>query len=131
MKAYNQVIQYEDITLDSEDLRQLIARRADMLEGRQRRKYNPTRAAEIKHLHAAYRIVNGFLLDEHSEITAKLAADDVSRVASLMGRRGGSATSEAKAEAARANGRKGGRPPNVLTPDNLRASDEYTPIKKG
>lgn len=57
MKAYNLTIKYEDVKVDADDLRHLVASRADMLAGRQRRKYDPTRAAEIKALQAAYDIL--------------------------------------------------------------------------
>lgn len=36
--------------------------------------------------------------------------------AALLGRKGGAVKSEAKSEAARANGKKGGRPPKEKTP---------------
>ena len=42
---------------DTDALRHLIAQRADRLTGRQRRKYDPAREAEIKSLQAAYDIL--------------------------------------------------------------------------
>ena len=40
----------------------------------------------------------------------KKELDDISAAAAALGRKGGKAKSEAKARAARENGRKGGRP---------------------
>jgi general stress protein YciG len=37
-------------------------------------------------------------------------SDETSKAAAAMGRKGGAATSQAKKDAARANGKKGGRP---------------------
>ena len=41
---------------------------------------------------------------------------DLSKAAAALGRKGGASTSEAKAQAARDNGKKGGRPRNNRTP---------------
>jgi hypothetical protein len=40
----------------------------------------------------------------------EIVADDVAKAAAALGRRGGKSTSQAKSQAARNNGRKGGRP---------------------
>lgn len=40
---------------------------------------------------------------------------EISKAAAALGRRGGSQTSPEKAAAARANGKKGGRPPSKCT----------------
>lgn len=55
--------------------------------------------------------------DSGTEIHVELydGQDYIRRAASELGRKGGSATSRAKAKAARANGKKGGRPKKQIT----------------
>jgi len=48
---------------------------------------------------------------------------DISKAAAAMGRKGGSSKSKAKADAAKANGAKGGRPPIWRKPINLNVTD--------
>ena len=47
--------------------------------------------------------------------------------AATLGRQGGSAKSEAKAQASRANGKKGGRPRKLAVGDNLSPTESPNP----
>lgn len=47
---------------------------------------------------------------EPYRIEIDISSEDVTRLAAMMGRIGGKSTSERKAAASRANGRRGGRP---------------------
>lgn len=47
---------------------------------------------------------------ESYKIEIDVSSEDVTRLAAMMGRVGGKSTSERKAAASRANGRRGGRP---------------------
>ena len=55
-------------------------------------------------------------VDHPEESKGEYCNHDLSKAASALGRKGGSSTSEAKTQASRANGAKGGRPRNNRTP---------------
>jgi hypothetical protein len=60
--------------------------------------------------HAASSYGQPVFMDENRQAYNWAEIENVSTAASELGRKGGSATTEAKQQAARENGRKGGRP---------------------